>query len=75
MTGILISDSIELTATSLTESEVSALNFEENIVVLAAVGALQEIASDTSITPLMPQRYITATESKGNINSLNAKAT
>ena len=49
-------ESIVLKDTILTERGVSAENFAENIVAIAAVGALKEITEDTSISPLTPQR-------------------
>lgn len=54
-----------LSDTIFTESEVSAENFAENIVVIAAVGALQEITIEVSISPLIPQRYITPKDKAG----------
>ena len=69
MQGILISESIVLNDTILTEREVFAENLEANIVVIAAVGALQEIVEETSISPLIPHRYITPSAINGNTKS------
>ena len=62
-------DKMVLSETKLTESGVSASNFAANIVVIAAVGALQEITIETSISPLTPQRYIPPSANKGKITS------
>lgn len=68
--GIDIMDNTVLRETKFTEREVSAPNFEENIVVIAAAGAEQEISKDTSISPLTPQIYIPARAIAGNKISL-----
>ena len=62
-------ESMVLKETILTESEVSLWNFAANIVVIAAVGALQEMSEDTSISPLIPQTYITPKAISGKIKS------
>lgn len=46
-------DSIVESDTSLTDKEVSRLNFVANMVVEAATGALIEIIKETSIDPLI----------------------
>ena len=55
--------------TILTESAVSQEYLSENIVVIAAVGALKEITDETSIVPLTPQIYITPRASNGKRKS------
>ena len=60
--------------TIFTDISVSAPNFEENIVVIAAEGALQEITEEISIVPLIPQRYIMPKAAPGNITSFIAIA-
>ena len=67
--GILISESIVLKDTKFTESEVSRPNFAENIVVIAAVGALQDISEEISKVPLIPHIYITPSANNGKANS------
>lgn len=59
-----------LSDTKFTERGVSSPNFAANIVVIAAVGALQEIRDDTSIVPLIPQRYIMPKAKSGKMKSL-----
>ena len=54
--GILITENTVVKDTIFTESAVFCENFEENIVVMAAVGAETDIAVETSIVPLIPQR-------------------
>ena len=68
--GILIRDKRVLIDTILTESAVSQEYLFENIVVIAAVGALPEITEEISIVPLTPQRYITKSANSGKRKSL-----
>lgn len=56
ISGIDIIESTVLKDTIFTESSVLAPNFEANIVLFAAVGALAEITRETSNTPRIPQR-------------------
>ena len=56
ISGMVKIESIVLKDTILTERGVFAENFAENMVAIAAVGALKEITEDTSISPLTPQR-------------------
>ena len=56
ISGIEIIESTVLNDTILTESSVLAPNFEANIVLFAAVGALAEITRETSKMPRTPQR-------------------
>ena len=70
--GILIMEIIVLKDTILTESEVSPPNFEENIVVMAAVGAEAEMVIATKTSPLTPQKYIPNNVTSGKINSFKA---
>lgn len=60
--------------TKLTERDVFLPNFAENIVVIAAVGAQQEIVEETSIVPLTPHKYIIAKAIRGNTKSFNNDA-
>ena len=53
---MVISDKTVEMETMFTERSVALLNFEENIVVTAAVGAQAEIERDTSKVPRIPQR-------------------
>ena len=76
MSGILTRLNAVLAETMPTESSVSPLsNFDENIVVMEAVGAQQEIAAEISITPRTPQRRITATAAAGKTKSRSNTAT
>ena len=68
--GILARESIVLKETSVTESSVSAPYFEENIVVIAAVGAQLQMVSAKRIVPLIPHRYIANRTTSGKINNL-----
>ena len=68
----MISDKIVLKETRPAESSVSSLNFEENIVVIVAMGALLEIANDTSTEPLKPAAHNPPIVSNGKIISLRA---
>ena len=52
--GIVITDSTVLKDTIFMDSGVSPPYFVENIVVIAATGALTEITVDTSSVPLTP---------------------
>ena len=63
---------IVLKDTILTESEVSPPNFEENIVVMAAVGAEAEMVIATKTSPLIPQKYIPNNTARGKIKSFKA---
>ena len=63
---------IVLKDTILTESEVSPPNFEENIVVIAAVGAEAEMVIATKTSPLIPQKYIPNNAASGKIISFKA---
>lgn len=74
ISGIVISDKTVLKDTKVTEREVSCPNFAENIVVIAATGAQQDITEDTSITPRIEQRYIIPSAISGRITNLNAIA-
>ena len=65
-------ESTVLKETILTESGVSAPYFEENIVVIAAVGAAEVIVIATNISPLIPQKYIENSVNSGKITSFNA---
>ena len=67
--GILIIEIIVLKDTILTEREVSPPNFEENIVVMAAVGAEAEMVIATKTSPLIPQTYIPNNVARGKIKS------
>ena len=58
-----------LKETILTESDVLRPNLSENIVVIAATGALQEITIETKRFPLMPQRYERPRIKRGKANS------
>ena len=60
-----------LRETKLTESDVSLPNLAENIVVIAAVGALQDIRDEISIVPRTPQMYITPKAISGKTKSLS----
>ena len=60
---------IVLKDTILTEREVSPPNFEENIVVMAAVGAEAEMVIATKTSPLIPQTYIPNNVARGKIKS------
>ena len=55
--GIVTAAATVLRDTISTERGVSAPYFEENIVVIAATGALTEIITDTSSVPLTPISY------------------
>ena len=70
MTGIVITDSIVLKETVVTESDVSPPYLEANIVVIAAVGAQAHIVQATSTSPLIPQRYIPNKTKAGNRSNL-----
>ena len=72
--GILMSESIVLTDTKLTESEVSHPNLAENIVFIAATGAQQQIIEETSKVSLIPQTYIIASAISGKTNSRDKTA-
>ena len=63
-------DNTVLNDTMFTDVEVSPPNFAANIVERAAVGALQEITDETSISPLTPQRYITPSAAEGKTTNL-----
>ena len=71
---MVISEMIVLSDTKFTDKAVSQPNLSENIVVIAAVGAQQEITIDTNKSPLIPQRYIIARAIIGNKTSLTAIA-
>ena len=58
ISGIVNKETIVLRDTILAESGVFLSNFAENIVVIAAVGALTDITEETKSVPLIPQRYI-----------------
>ena len=60
-----------LKETILTERVVSAPYLDENIVVMAAVGAEAEMVIATKTSPLIPQRYIPNNVKSGNIISLS----
>ena len=60
-----IIDSRVLSDTMPTESSVFFENFEENIVVIAAVGALDEIIIDLSTISGTPNKYIQRTTAAG----------
>ena len=72
MGGIVRIESTVLKETILTESGVSAPYVEENMVVIAAVGAAEVIVIATNISPLIPQKYIPNSVSSGKITSFNA---
>ena len=72
--GIVIRDKTVEMETIFTERSVAFPNFEENIVVTAAVGAQAEIESDTSNVLRIPQRYSKPITATGNTISLNAIA-
>ena len=58
-------ESTVLNDTISTDSSVSPPNFEENMVVIAATGALTEIIIETSRVPLTPIRYSKPSAAKG----------
>ena len=63
--GIVTAAATVLKETISTESGVSAPYFEENIVVIAATGALTEIITETSRVPLTPKRYKAPSTARG----------
>ena len=67
--GILTRDRSVLSDTIVTDSSVSRLYFEENIVDIAAVGAEAEIVIDKRSVPRIPQKYIVNIIINGNTNS------
>lgn len=71
MIGIVSIEIIVLNETMLTERVVSAPYLEENMVVMAAVGAEAEMVMATKTSPLIPQRYIPSKVRRGNMISLS----
>lgn len=69
--GIESIEIIVLKETILTERVVSAPYLDENMVVMAAVGAEAEMVIATKTSPLIPQRYIPINVKRGNIISLS----
>ena len=64
--GIVIIDRTVLSDTISTESAVSPPpNFEENIVVTAATGALNDIITETSSVPRTPKIYKAPRDTSG----------
>ena len=72
--GIVTSESRVVDATTLTESSVSRLNFAENIVVVAAVGAEQAIVNAITIVLSSFRKNIANAAASGMISSLNTLA-
>ena len=69
--GIVSIEIIVLNETILTERVVSAPYLDENMVVMAAVGAEAEMVMATKTSPLIPQRYIPSKVRRGNMISLS----
>ena len=69
--GIVMTESNVEAATTLTESSVSLLNFAENIVVVAAVGAAQAITKAMTILLLSPNGAIAKIARTGTTMSLS----
>ena len=60
-----------LIETKLTESSVSRPHLAANIVVTAAVGALQDMTEEISISPLIPQMNIIPNAIRGKTKSFS----